>query len=55
LGNEVPFSNQWRVLYYGSQLEFKTWGPFMLDVIDGTMTSFPCFGESSQQYSIPQH
>jgi len=47
--------DQWRVLYYGSQVDLKVFGPFMLDVIDGQMMSFPCFSEDSLKYSIPQH
>lgn len=54
-GTATPFDSQWRVLYFGSQIELKTFGPFMLDVIDGQSMSFPCFSEDTQQYSVPPH
>ncbi len=55
LGQATPFDDQWRVLYYGSQIELKTFGPFMLDVIDGQSMSFPCFSEDSLKYNISPH
>jgi len=55
LGQVQMIGDQWRVLYYGSQVDLKVFGPFMLDVIDGQMMSFPCFSEDSLKYSIPQH
>jgi hypothetical protein len=48
-----PFQSYWRVLYYGSNVDLKVFGPFMMDVIDGKMMSFPCFSEDSQTYNIP--
>jgi len=48
-----PFQSYWRVLYYGSKVDLKVFGPFMMDVIDGKMMSFPCFSEDTQAYNIP--
>jgi hypothetical protein len=40
----------WNVLNYGAQVEFKTFGPYMLDVVDGQSMGFPCFSEASQSF-----
>jgi hypothetical protein len=43
----------WNVLNYGAHVEFKTFGPYMLDVVDGQSMGFPCFSEASQSFENP--
>jgi hypothetical protein len=48
-----PEVTGWNVLNYGAQVVFKTFGPYMLDVIDGQSMGFPCFSEASQSFENP--
>ncbi|HEX9796828.1 MAG TPA: LysM domain-containing protein [Anaerolineales bacterium] len=46
-------SNLWPLLYFGSQIEFKAWGPFILAKVGDDVESFPCVAEISEIRSAP--
>lgn len=48
-----PEVTGWNVLNYGAQVDFKFFGPYMTDVVDGQSMGFPCITENSQSFQNP--